>query len=179
MVKKTGPHLKKGRPFACLGPTNNFFTKTEGTAPSARALVLKSVRFIKMVLEIYVDLVVDEMEGEIVFAGNRKKFRPLAKAPSMPHPIGSKPVINSHPEMSMPGPLQSSSADSLDSLQNFSDRVKSRQPTIEIIHDSNTGYILRDPDAELASQRLMTPNSNRAIKQQIFDIFDVNKGHAF
>ena len=95
------------------------------------------------------------LEGEVVFAGNRKKFRPLTHAPSMPNPIGKKPVIRTNPEMSMPGPLHCFSVNSLESLQNFSDRVKSRQPTIEIVHDANTGYILRDPDAELASQRLI------------------------
>ncbi len=110
-----------------------------------------------------------------MYAGNRKKFRPLTKAPSMPHPIGTKPVIRSHPEMSMPGPLHCFSADSLDSLQNFSDRIKSRQPTIEIVHDSHTGYILRDPDAEMAAQRYPPPASSRAtIQQQMLNVFDVN-----
>jgi hypothetical protein len=55
------------------------------------------------------------------------------------------------------GQLHFFSADSLESLQTFSDRVKSRQTTIEIVHDAHTGYILRDPDTELAAQNSMTP----------------------
>ena len=95
-----------------------------------------------------------DLEGDVVFA-KRKLHRSAskAKAPTKPNPIGSKPVFLANPEISMPSPLHCFSANSLESLQQYSDMVKSRQPTIEIVHDTHTGYILRDPDSELAQQR--------------------------
>ena len=92
------------------------------------------------------------LEGDVVFAEKQKRFRPIMP-PSAPNPIGSKPKILSNPEISMPGPLHCFSADSLDALQQYSDMVKLKQSTIEIVHDTHTGYILRDPDSELAAQR--------------------------
>ena len=57
-------------------------------------------------------------------------------------------------EISTEAPLNRYSAKTRESLQRYADIVREKQATIEIIKDSVTGYVLREPSSKNAAERL-------------------------